>query len=1014
MRQILFCFFLIAFHLSPTDAQTPTKEWEKHYGSPWNDAAHALIQNMEGNLVFVGETKSRYKKGKEVYFVITDQSGKELFGKEYGRVNDESANAIIQTPDGGYVIAGYSSSKAKGYQGNKDAWLLKIDAAGEVMWDTLLGSKEEDIFYDLIQDDTGNLYAAGKRNNEFWIISIDQKGVPRWEIAAPQKTASEARALVYHEGEIYATGFSKGKRTETLLLLNIKEGEIKWQKEWPDKRGMDIKLGSDENLIIGGSSLSRGEDMLLLNTSLDGTEQSVYTYGAKGDDGAYTVYRDWRKIQYLLGFSFSHIKAARREKLWVTAIDSIGNEIWDEKQYFGGDFSDKGYDMIQTNNGDLILAGVTHSNSIKDTDAWLIKLKGPSIPTSNTPPTLKVNPTGFSEPNKILGPNDQIYYEAEIQNTGKIDAYNVIATIDTPVDIGIRYLEKIHIGYIAAGSTKNVYFPITSKESIKSGEHTFRYTFSEANNASLSPISFNIQMEQEATPQLILSGGEFNLADNVSEVVTEQPIKLDITVTNTGKAKAENVRIKFSFPYKVEALTDKLLDIGSLAPETSKQVSFNFQAQDSYLGEDIVIDCRVMESLTKFGQEKSYSIPFNQALRNTIPTVNVPEQQFLLLNWSTPNPALYGTTSLVWEESVIPITLIANSTDTILQDQFKVFINGVDRSTMGAKMDKVKMVAAKDQDASGKQIYTHTFVSDVKLNQGDNQIHVEITNAVGNVKSEILHVNHAPLKPNLYLVSVGVPHIDLQFTKKDAEDFSNAFLGQENNLFNKIIVHKLLNKPANTTARAISYAISEIERAEQEDQLLEKDVLILFFSTHGMTDSKNNNYLLFPSDVDRLDVRGTAIEFGHDIVDRLQSIKCKKFFFVDACRSEAYNEDKKNMNFASLEEAIFSLASEQAGVKTMLSCSQGESSYEDKSWNNGAFTKVLVEGLQNKSFKGEKGEIKSDVNMDQVITFQELYNYVHLRVPQLVQKTKGAEHKQHPTLPENHQGVELPIFFINK
>ena len=135
-------------------------------------------------------------------------------------------------------------------------------------------------------------------------------------------------------------------------------------------------------------------------------------------------------------------------------------------------------------------------------------------------------------------------------------------------------------------------------------------------------------------------------------------------------------------------------------------------------------------------------------------------------------------------------------------------------------------------------------------------------------------------------------------------------------------------------------------------------------------------------------------------------------FFIDACRSEAYNVDTKSLNYSVLDEAIHELASAQKKVKTLLSCSRGEFSYEDKDWQNGAFTKSIVEGLKNQPFKMINKTIIADENEDQVITFNELYRYVSNRVPLMV-KAKDKDFKQTPVLSKLHQEDDLPLFFIN-
>ncbi len=55
--------------------------------------------------------------------------GAVLWQKTYGGVNGDRAYSVIETPDNGYALAGYTESFGKG---ESDAWVLKLDASGDI------------------------------------------------------------------------------------------------------------------------------------------------------------------------------------------------------------------------------------------------------------------------------------------------------------------------------------------------------------------------------------------------------------------------------------------------------------------------------------------------------------------------------------------------------------------------------------------------------------------------------------------------------------------------------------------------------------------------------------------------------------------------------------------------------------------------------------------------------------------------------------------------------------------
>lgn len=87
-----------------------------------------------------------------------------------------------------------------------------------------------------------------------------------------------------------------------------------------------------------------------------------------------------------------------------------------------------------------------------------------------------------------------------------------------------------------------------------------------------------------------------------------------------------------------------------------------------------------------------------------------------------------------------------------------------------------------------------------------------------------------------------------------------------------------------------------------------------------------------------------------------------------------------------------------------------EFSYEDPSWENGAFTEAILEALSNQSVSTNQGKMQSNKNKDQLLTVTELYEFIAQRVPYLVKKEKKEE--QHPHMTQAHQEADFPLFYL--
>ena len=93
--------------LIKTDA-SGNRQWEKVIGGGMDDEGFSVLQAKDGNFVIAGYTRSRGSGGSDVYLLKVDQNGNPLWQQTYGGQADDFGNALLEAPDGGYLISGYS------------------------------------------------------------------------------------------------------------------------------------------------------------------------------------------------------------------------------------------------------------------------------------------------------------------------------------------------------------------------------------------------------------------------------------------------------------------------------------------------------------------------------------------------------------------------------------------------------------------------------------------------------------------------------------------------------------------------------------------------------------------------------------------------------------------------------------------------------------------------------------------------------------------------------------------
>jgi hypothetical protein len=91
-------------------------------------------------------------------FKINDADGSIAWQRVYGGANDDFANEVIITSDGGYIVA--ASTKSYG-AGSLDDWLFKLSSAGAIEWQNTYGDANADILQFVSETDVGNYLLVG-------------------------------------------------------------------------------------------------------------------------------------------------------------------------------------------------------------------------------------------------------------------------------------------------------------------------------------------------------------------------------------------------------------------------------------------------------------------------------------------------------------------------------------------------------------------------------------------------------------------------------------------------------------------------------------------------------------------------------------------------------------------------------------------------------------------------------------------------------------------------------------
>ena len=213
-------FYLNAIN---TDGQ---KNGIKRYGGEDPERANSIISVNDG-YVIAGETDTWGHGRLDAYVIKIDKEGNRVWHNAFGFDDDETANQIIATGDGGYIIVGTTDSD---YKTQKNVFVVKLNADGNRQWQSFYGSREEDEGFGIVESRDGYVvagYTKGTENydSDVYIIKIDKNGNVIWEKRYGSSKDDGANAIIKVEDGFAVAGYSTSIETysKDVYLLKIDE-----------------------------------------------------------------------------------------------------------------------------------------------------------------------------------------------------------------------------------------------------------------------------------------------------------------------------------------------------------------------------------------------------------------------------------------------------------------------------------------------------------------------------------------------------------------------------------------------------------------------------------------------------------------------------------------------------------------------------------------------------------------------------------------------------------------------
>ncbi|MCY7411236.1 MAG: T9SS type A sorting domain-containing protein [Chitinophagales bacterium] len=417
-------------------------EWQMTLGGVFSDKQTCSVATQDGGVLVGGHSssiisgnKTEDSKGDADFWVVKiSEIGIVEWQKVFGGNKNDFLLALIQTTDGGYLLAGSSLSDSSGdktsaTKGADDYWVVRIDKEGALLWEKSFGGTGNEYIYAITNSNDGGFVVGGISNSnnngdkleesmggfDLWMIKCDAQGNIQWQnsigtasddfISSVEQTNDGDYVLGCYS---YSTNISPDKSEAGfgpdywVIKLNS-EGQIEWENTIValDEDVLTVAhQTNDGGYILGGYSNSKaGSDKseyswVELNdywiVKLDSAGEIVWenTISAGFNDTLTSIY-EYDNGEYLvMGSSTSNyfwgIEKTEDNNggadFWMLKLNAEGELIW--QATIGGCSEEYGGAAFQTKDGKVIITGTSNSGNCGDkddvcygfTDYWVMKV----------------------------------------------------------------------------------------------------------------------------------------------------------------------------------------------------------------------------------------------------------------------------------------------------------------------------------------------------------------------------------------------------------------------------------------------------------------------------------------------------------------------------------------------------------------------------------------------------------------------------------------------------------------
>jgi len=364
-------------------AQVPDTLWTRTFGGPLHEDGFSVVETPDSGYLVAGFTESAGAGSWDVYLVKADRDGNEIWSRTYGDIFLEYGYSLIPLRDGNYALAGWTSSWGQGFW---DMLLLKVDPSGNEIWHRTYGGPGYEDCYAVIEAPKGGFLLVGGTNStesgdwNVYLVRTNYLGDTIWAKSYGGDMDDRGYGAVCVQDGFLVVGATKsfsGGDWDVYILKIDDEGNLVEQHVYGgsgDDYGLYITEVSTGGYVVAGYTTSIGtgdRDFYIIKIDEEGDLLWERAYGGNEIETAYRIRETSDGGFLVVGYTSSF--GSGFDDIYLIKLDPEGYVVW--RKILGGPDFDSGYDVITTSDGAILVVGSTESYGAGGEDVYLIKLR---------------------------------------------------------------------------------------------------------------------------------------------------------------------------------------------------------------------------------------------------------------------------------------------------------------------------------------------------------------------------------------------------------------------------------------------------------------------------------------------------------------------------------------------------------------------------------------------------------------------------------------------------------------